>query len=317
MLYKNDEIYDLRTRPEEIKKIEKYFHGKFPVKVVYPPNRIVPSKLKHNRKPDKPNSISFDLKAIVKTPDGTEVWRYAENVTVNEKGVKRYTPKKFLFFGSKWLKRNDIELIYFLLRKSEYRLISEEELKADPKLVQSTSPKFVFEDLVTEAEKRAEKKRIATKIDGLLYGEDFGLSEVKLREVAKAYFIPGVDDYTLAQVKWQLENKVNETKNGPDEFFRMVGADEEIKTRVSITKAVDMQILVYENTGKMKRWVWKTKEGVEQICKVPPDKSPNEALYEHYLGNEGFRQDVQAVLLTKNPKAGKDKPKDKEGEGDE
>jgi len=301
MLYKNDEPYKLAAK--EIEAIEAFFHGKFPVKIVYPPERIVPSKLKHNRKPDKPRSISFDYKAVVMTPNGTEVWRYAENVVVSDKGVKKYTPKKFIFFGSMWLKRNDIEKIYFLLNKSEY-------CKGGKN--QGVMTKFMFEDLVTEAEKRAEKKRLTTKIDGLLYGDDFGLSEEKLRKVAKAYFIQNVDGYTLAQVKWQLENKINETKDGPDNFFRMVNAEDEINTRVSITKAVDMGMLVYENTGKTKRWVWKTKEGIQDICKVPPDKSPNEALYEHYLGNEGFRDDVQAVLLTKNPNAGKTKAKETE-----
>lgn len=309
MLYKNDEPVHLNKA--EIEAVEAFFHGKFPVKVVYPPERITPSKLKHNRLPDKPRSISFDYKAVVMAPNGTEVWRYAENVIVNDKGVKKYTPKKFIFFGSTWLKRNDIEKIYFLLNKSEF-------CKGGKN--QGTMVKFMFEDLVSEADKRAEKKKIATKIDGLLYGDDFGLSEEKLKAVAKAYFIAGVDDYSLTQIKWQLENKINETKEGPENFFRMVNADDEIATRVSITKAVDLGLLVYENNNKSKRWVWKTKEGIDEVCKVPPDKSPNEALYEHYLGNEGFRDDVQAVLLTKNPKAGKSdteekkKPKEKTDE---
>lgn len=309
MLYKNDETYKLS--PKEIEAVEAFFHGKFPVKVTYPPNRIIPSRLKHNRKPDQPRSISFDYKAVVRTPNGTEIWRYAENVTVNEKGVKKYTPKKFLYFGSRWLQRNDIELIYFLLRKSEFRLISEEELKENKHLAQSATPKFVFEDLVTEAEKRAEKKKLQTKIDGLLYGEDYGLSEEKLKELAGAYFIPNVESLSLAQIKWRIESKINETKSGPDEFFRMVNADDEIKKRLSITNAMNMGFLVYENTGKLKRWVWKTKNGIDPICKVPPNKTPNEALYEHYLGNEGFRDDVQAVILTKNPNAGKEKVKEK------
>jgi hypothetical protein len=308
MLYKNDLIYDLSKAKAEIEEIERHFHGKFPVKVIYPPERVVPSRLKHNRKPDKPASISFDLKSVVKTPTGTEVWRYAENVIVNDKGVKRYTPKKFLFHGSRWLKRNDIELIFFLLRKSEYCKGGDN---------QGPVIKFMFEDLVSEAEKRAEKKKLTTKIDGLLYGEDFGLTEVKLREVAKAYFIPNVDGLTLPEVKWKLENKINETKDSPTEFFRMVNADDEIKTRLSITTAMDLGFLVAETIGKTRRWVWKTKEGTQEICKVPPNKTPNEAMYEHYLGNEGFRDDIQAVLLTKNPHAGKKTDKKDDDNSDE
>jgi len=296
MLYKNDVIYDLSRFPKEIEEIEKHFHGKFPVKVVYPPERIVTSKLKHNRLPDKPNSISFDLKATVKTPIGTEVWRYAENVVVDEKGIKKYTPKKFLFDGAKWLKRNDIELIFFLLNKSEY-------CKGGKN--QGPMVKFMFEDLVSEAEKKAEKKKIEAKIDGLLYGEDFGLSEEKLKAVLQAYQVTGVGDMTLAQIKNALWNKIHETPEGTDNFFRMVNADEEIKTRVSITKAMDMGLLKYDALKTTWYWQLAGEKGTTIICKVPPTKSASEALYDYYLGNQEFRDDLQAVLITKNPSAGK------------
>lgn len=298
MLYKNEEQY--RLSPKEIEAVVKHFHNKFPLRLIYPPERIVASKLKHNKLPDKPNSISFDLKSTVKTENGTEVWRYAENIIIDEKGRKKYTPKKFLFYGVYMLDRKEIELIYFLLRKSEYCKGGDNE---------GPRTKFMFEDLVTDAERKVEKKKIQTKIDMLLYGEEMAIAEDKLRLVAKAYFIKGVDDLTLSQVKMSIESKIKETKDGADKFFEMVNADEEIKTRVSITRAVDMGVLLYEASGKSKAWVWKTKQGTEKICNVPPDKSPNEALYDYYLGNESFRDDLQAVLLTKNPNAGKAKGK--------
>src|ERR1035437_8046460 len=256
MLYKNDEPQKLNQK--EIETIEKHFHNKFPVKVVYPSERIQPSKLKHNRLPDKPNSISFDLKATVKTPNGTEIWRYAENLVVDDKGFKKYTPKKFLFDGAKWLKRNDIELIFFLLNKSEY-------CKGGKN--QGPMVKFVFEDLVSEAEKKAEKKKIEAKIDGLLYGEDFGLSEEKLKAVLQAYQVIGVEDMSLAQIKNNLWAKIHETPEGTDNFFRMVNADEEIKTRVSITKAMDMGLLKYDAVKTTWYWQLAGEKGTTIICK--------------------------------------------------
>jgi hypothetical protein len=295
MLYKNDE--QIKLNKAEIDSLVKHFHGKFPVKIIYPQERIIPSKLKHNRLPDKPNSISFDLKAIVKTENGAEVWRYAEQVIIDNGGKKKYVPKKFRFSGSRFLERNDIELIYFLLNKSEYCRGG----KNQGKMV-----KFVFEDLVTEAEKRAEKKEIDTKIDMLLYNKDMGLPEERLRLVAKAYFIKNVDELTLSQVKNTLNDRIHDGKSGPDKFFDMVNADEELNTRASIQKAIDMQLLVYD-LGK-KTWEWKTSEGKrEQICKVPPTKAPQDALFDVFMGDKGFREDVQAALLTKNPKAGKGK----------
>lgn len=298
-LYQND--VQIRLNAQEIKKIEEHFHGKFPVKVTYPPERIVKSRLPHNRLPDKPNSISFDLKAIVKTPEGVETWRYATDVTVDKNGQKKYFPRKFLFSGSTFLGRNDIELIYFLLRKSEYCQGGNN---------QGPMVKFRFEDLVTEAEKKANKRRIQAKVDKFLYDDEYQLSEDKIRAVAKAYQITGVDDLKLVQVKILLGDRIFASKGGPDEFFRMIDDDEEIKARTSITKAMDMGVLKYDAVKS--NWFWQAtgEKGITIICKAPPTKTPNVAIYDYYLGNNAFREDLAAVLLTKNPQAGKKKEKE-------
>uniref|UniRef100_A0A6M3ILK0 Uncharacterized protein n=1 Tax=viral metagenome TaxID=1070528 RepID=A0A6M3ILK0_9ZZZZ len=297
MLYKNEEPYKLCDT--EIEKLVKHFHNKFPVRVVYPQGRIVPSRLKHNRLPDKPNSISFDLRSIVKTDKGSETWRYADSVVTDNKGIKRFTPKKFQFKGTRFLDRNDIELIFFLLKKSEYCF------KGDN---QGRMVKFMFEDLVSEAEKKAEKKTLEIRIGTLLFGE-LALSEEKLRNLAKAYFIPGVDNLTLPQVRIVIDNKIHETQEGPDKFFDMVDADEEIRKRVSIQKAVDMGVLKYDTEKQVWHWQTKGDKGITQICKVPPNKTFNEALYDFYKGDDSFRDDLQSLFITKNPHAGKTKGK--------
>jgi hypothetical protein len=210
-------------------------------------------------------------------------------------------PKKFLFNGIRYLQRNDIELIYFLLFKSSYRVLGEDELKADSDLKQTTMPKFMFEDLVSEAEKKAEKKRIDTKISNLLWGDDYGLPEDKLRALAVAYGNTEVDGYTLAQVQNYLDNTIHATKNGPDKFFEMVGDDEGIKTRVAITKIMQMGLLKHNDTKRS--WFWQTGEKtIKTICTTPPNKSPMDAIYDYYQADQSFRDDIQAVLISKKPK---------------
>jgi hypothetical protein len=293
MLYKNDEQYKLN--PKEVEAIVKHFHNKFPVKVVYPPDRIVKSRLSHNKLPDSPNSISFDLKSVVRTDSGAEVWRYAEEIRSDGKGNKKYTPKKFRFNGSQFLQRADIDLIFFLLKKSEYCLGGDNQGKM---------VKFMFEDLVSEAEKKTEKKELESKISMLLYNKEFGLAEEKLRAVAKAYFVKNVDMLTLAQVKIVIETKIHETKGGAERFFEMVNADEELQTRGNIQKAIDMGIIFHDVNKKS--WYWKTAEGKsELICKVPPTKSNHDALYDLFMGDKSFQDNLQAALITKKPKAGK------------
>ena len=310
MLYKNDEVFKLAMSPEEIKKIEKYFHGKFPVKVIYPPERVKKNKLKHNAgKLDQPRSISIDFKATVKTDKGTEVWRYAENMVTDTKGNKKYTPKKFIFNGRRYLKRNDIELIFFLLRKSEYCKGGDNE---------GPSVKFMFEDLVSAAELKAEKKVIENKVSNLIYSKELGLPEDKLRAVAVAFCgISNADEYTLAQAKETLYNKIMSDQEGPDNFFTMINAEDEINARLSIQKVIDMGILKLNDTKRIWQWQVEGERGGMQVCKVAPNKTPIEALYDTYMGDQSFRDDLKAVLLTKNPNAGKTKKGEKSEEDNE
>lgn len=304
MLYKNDVIYELVRFPKEVAEVEKFFHNKFPVKVIYPPGRIVPSRLPHNRLPDKPNSISFDLKSVVKTNMGTETWRYAEEVVVDNKGNKRYTPKKFRFAGSRYLGRDDIELIYFLLKKSEHRYKSQDELSQDDTIKQSSRPKFMFEDLIGEAEKKAMKKSTDLKIGRLLFSDDEGLPEEKLRSLARAFFIKGIDDYSLAQVRIILDEKIHRTKNGEDRFFSMVENDTELNNRVSIQKAIDKKLIFFDEG--MKKWFWRTDdEKTKLICNVPPSKNSYDALFDLFLGDDRFQADLKAALMAVTPKAKK------------
>lgn len=316
MLYKNDEQVILNQK--EISAVEKFFHNKFPVVVVYPRDRIVPSRLKHNRLPDKPNSIAFDLKSVVKEEGGASVWRYADDVLFDKNGNRKYIPKKFRYNGKRFLERKDMELIYFLLTKSEHRLISEEELAANKALTQSPRPKFMFEDLITEAEKKAEAKALESRISVLLYNKELGLPEERIRLVAKAYHIKDVDDMSLPQVKILLEGKIYDKKlGGPDKFFDMVNADEELEARANIQKLIDIKNIKYDE-GKC-AWFWNVEgdNGKTLITKVTKADIPVEKLYEMYRGDESFREDIKAVILSKGRKPPKRGKKDDENMDDE
>ena len=303
MLYKNEEQYKI-SEPE-IKALVKHFHNKFPVKVAYPPERVMKSKLPHNRLPDMPNSISFDLRAIVKTDSGTQVWRYAENVIVDDKGKKRYMPKKFIFNGIKLLERNDIELIFFLLRKSPFCLGGDN--------YQGKKAKFMFEDLVSMAEKKAIKKEEESKITVLLYNKDLGLDEDKLRAVANAFFISDVEGKTLAQVKIALDDMIHTSNANKDKFFEMIDSEEQLKTRGEVQKLIRSNAIYFND--KKRSWLWKASGnmGETTICAVPPTKGVNEALLDFYLGNQSFKDDVQAFLISRKPKNAK-KPEEVESE---
>ena len=287
MLYKNGERYILQKN--EIDALKRQFHNTFPVKVTYPPERIVKSRSRHNRLPDKPNSISFDWLQDVKTEKGTEEWRYTERVTVDNKGIKHYYPKKFKFKGAVMLGEKDIEKIYFLFKKSEYCKGGENEGRIT---------KCMFEDLVTEAQKLAQKKKLATTISSLLYGEKgIGLPAARLKELAKAMFVKNVDALSEDQIRIALDSKIGESKDGINRFLDLVNDNEDTKVRFAIQTVVDSGKLKY-NTAK-KGWYWEIDGQKPQFAvKVGPGQNAQEVLVHEYTTSGDFRHDVNAVILT-------------------
>jgi len=291
MLFKNGERQHLNKN--EIDKLVSQFHNKFPVRVVYPPDRIVPSLSRNNIMPDMPNSISFDLRSIVKTDEGTEEWRYAESTIIDADGRVKYIPKKFIFNGSRLLGREDIELIYFLFTKSPYCLGGKNQGK---------NVKFMFEDLVSEAEKKAEKKAISSKIDVLLFNKDIGLSIDNIRTLAKAMFISGVDDMADAQVRVMLDKKIGDSEENMERFLELVNADIEIKARSNIQKVIDSGKIRLDSRKAVWYWQTDTPGRPVQICRITAGTNAYDALVELYMNDKNFQKDIDTLTLAKKSK---------------
>lgn len=289
MLYKNDELYKLS--PNDLKALEGKF--KYPMKIVYPANRIKKNPSPENKLPDKPNSISFPLRSMVTTKTGTDVWRYADNLLIQEHGVKKYLPTNFRFTGKHVLEENDRELAWFLYTKSEF---CGNGLNAGP------NPKFIFEDKVTEAEKLAERQSNAIDARALIYGKEVGLPEEKLRVIAKAYFVKNVDQLTFAQVKLALEQAISaEGNEGYARFMEVTGSEAYLKLRMRLQNLIDAGKLNYD-AGR-REWAWM--EGgkkIEAICRIAPGDNAKDALIEFYEGNTKFQETVEIVDKPKKVK---------------
>jgi len=292
MLYKNDVPYKLTNA--DLKVLNDKFK-RFPLAIVYPPERITKNRSPQNKLPDKPNSISFPLSATVKTNLGADHWRYAENVLIKDHGVRKYIPKSLRFNGRQLLQETDAELAWFLYTKSEY---CKEGLNQKGKTY-----KFMFEDLVTDAERQAEAEAVRSQVKSLIYGKDMGLSEDKLRAVAKAYFIKNVDLLALGQVKVAIEHQVNrDPVRGLQKFIEMTKGDEILKIRVRMQDLIDAKKLKFETAKK--EWIWTDGDKkLESICKVAPGANPNDIICDYYLGNKDFQEVVEAVEKSKKVKA--------------
>lgn len=289
MLYKNDEIY--KMTPADHKEIKKMY-PKFPIRLIYPESRVKTSKSKHNRLPDKPNSISFPYKATVKTDTGTESWRYAENKIIGTNGRTIWQPHNLILRGSMILEKSDIEMVFWLVKCCPFL---EGGQNWNKKI-----PKCVIEDLRGTAEKKALKEEEMATVKAMIYSSKMGLGEKKLRLIAKAYFVPDVEGLSYAQVKLAVENTIMRNKNtGIQKFLDMCEADQVIAVRADLQSAVDRDLITYMVAKKS--WAWVTGQGRknEPICQIGAGADPSEALYDYYLGNRGFAQELVAALQGK------------------
>ena len=290
MLYKNDELYTLSNN--DISQMRNTFK-KFPVRITYPEGRIVKSRSKHNKLPDKPTSISFPLMGVVKSTKGTEIWRYAENQVTTPNGKKKYLPVNFSFSGIQLLQDTDIELIWFLQTKSPY--------VKDGLNYNGKTPKAMFEDLIGKAELKAKRQEEYATVQAMIFSSKVGLTEAQLRKVAKAYFINGVDNLTLAQVRIAVDIEVQKDKiNGMKKFMDMVAGEKIMDIRELIQNAIDKELIRYH--VKTHQWVWvdPTKRKMEKIVQIAPAKDPHEGLLDYYFGDRVFAQNLNSVLRGEN-----------------
>jgi len=289
MLFVNDEPY--KMTPTDHKNVIEEFK-KLPVRVIYPEERVRKSRSAHNTLPDKPNSLSFPLVAIAKSKQGSKVWRYAENVITTSEGRKKYLPVNFFYTGAVLLTENDMELIWFLWTKCPYT--------KDGKNWNGKVPKAQFENLVTKADLQAIKEKEMAEFKALLYSDRLGLSESTLRDAGRAMFIGGIDDLTFNQVRVAINNRVSvDRRNGVTKFLKMVNSEAALMVRAGIQKAIDKGLIKY-NMHK-REWVWLGPGGkkVDVICRVAANMNPHDVIHEQYMGDAGFKEDLDGALSKK------------------
>jgi hypothetical protein len=283
MLYKNEELYSLA--PNDLKTLYDKFK-RFPLKIVYPEGRVKKSRTLQNKLPDKPSSMSFPLRAVVNTSTGSEVWRYADNVIIKEHGVKKFIPKNLRFNGALVLEEKDKELAWFLYTKSPFC----QNGKAPGK-----THKFMFEDLISEAEKRADAESLRSQASALIFGKDIGLPEERLRAIAKSYFVKNVDQLTFPQVKIALDHVIKRNGDkGYEHFIDISGSADYLKIRVKIQNLIDAGRIKFDGSKKEWQWVEAGKK-VEGICKVTPGSDVHQILLDYYNGNKNFQEMVDLV----------------------
>jgi len=284
MLFKNGATYQMTQADKE--DLRKRFN--FPIRLVYPPELIKFSRL--NRLPDKPQSIGLPMRVVIRNKDGeTQEWRWARDTTIDGANKTKYFPRRINFTGNIVIPETELELLYFLFWKSPHCKNGGLEEKQRRKVY------FMIEDLVKIAEGRVAMKATVARYEVMVYDKELGLPEHRLRALAKAYFIPRVDDLHLDQVRVAIDHEVKrDAHNGIQNFIEMSNSDEYIQLRSKMQVAIDREIIIFIPRDRV--WAWKGDEKVgqkerhEDICRVLSKANPKQALIDYYEGDLDFKQ---------------------------
>ena len=208
---------------------------------------------------------------------------------IGTNGREVWSPHNLILRGTMVLQQHDIELVFWLVNCCPF-LEGGKNWNGKP-------PKCAIEDLRGQAERKAQREEELATVKALIYSSKVGLGEKKLRLVAKAYFIRDVEELSYAQVKLAVENQIQRDKrNGVKKFLDLIDADQAIEVRANLQKAIDMEIITFMPQKKI--WAWVTEKGKKNvpIASISGSADQYEALYDYYMGNRKFAQEVVSVL---------------------
>lgn len=289
MIYKNDQPFELeKIGIEKTNILKKY--KKWPIRLVIPKERI-----NHNPKntlPDQPTSLSFPCTATVKSEKyGVANFRYVENVRFDENGRQKYSPTHITLRGPMVLNKEDWELVWWLTEFCPY-------LKGGNNF-NGRNAKCEIEDLASEADIKVERMRLESRYNTMLFDDELGLKHDTLKDIARAMFINNVEDLTDSQLRMAINTRVRmNRKDGVEKFLDLTNAGEMIRVKGRLQIAIDKKLIKHE--AHKKRWVWVVDGGKNELICIQGNKHPEQALYDHLLGNKQFAETLYDTLREQN-----------------
>ena len=213
----NPYVVEIEKAYKEIKKM------KFPIRFKFPEHYLKPDPINKNR-PKSPAGILVPYSSVTNGKFGSETWTYFETSIKRSDKIEFY-PERFNFSGNLALGKDKIDLIYYLLYKCPYS----SEVKSDKKT------HFVLVDTKKDAEKFVREQADFNYVHNTIFSES---SDEGLRKIAKAFFIPGIDEmHTKAEVQQAIWKHVDflekTTKKGYKQFIEHSNLG--VKANINIT----------------------------------------------------------------------------------
>ncbi len=254
----------------------------------------------HNKKRvGYPRSFAIENYYTIMDQGMTIKMRYATNAFPKTQGgmsVMQYSPE-FLKFGSSGQIicnpeiENDVDLHYWMSLHPR----NEDSPNFDSK----KTPIFRRLDDAKSAIKEAKIATARHDAESYILKE---WDEIKLREVARAFDVFGVDDMVFEELQMKL---LAVMKNNPVAFIEQCMSEEMI-LRSQISEGVAMKVISHDKERNTWMWGDKTSKVGIDICKVRPGEDPKDRLIKFWRQSvkdeniEYFQERLEASIKEKD-----------------
>ena len=269
---------------------------KFPIRMCYLKSLLTINPDRPNR-PEKPANIPIRTTIKVDGAAGSELITYFETSTPDGKGGHRFSPNMIPFSGSKLIPEEKIDLAWFIIKV--YPHVENNDAKGSRKKY------YYIEDKAKEAREEVEAEKEITRFKSLIYDDDFGFGEKKLKEVAKAYYISGVDEMDINEVRSALNKTITyaaeNNRSAYKDFLESTNVVEEIKARALIQDGIEGKYIKLDQALGKKKWRWLDSDQKyvgESIINVLPGEQSHEILCYHLANNEEDRRTLADLIET-------------------
>lgn len=225
-----------------------------------------------------PRSISHEPFFFFTDKNGTrKELRYASMQRPKQVGneiIQEYMPDEIVFDNGELMVRNDIDLLYFLMK---HPLCENEGNEFRDKYKQH---EFYYEDNATMAKIRMqERETLQRSYERIFSGYATSYTETQLKELSKSYGISDVEDMNIDEIRDVLYTIAEKNPVG----FTEKAGGKDFNIEVLVSDCIHYNVICNDN--KTKAWYYydsETKGLTDKICDI--------------LGNEDAKQKLVRFL---------------------
>lgn len=173
--------------------------------------------------------------------------------------------------------KEEADLLFYMLCVSPHCAKYDDIAKYQNPSTANYQPYYMVEDIVDDARIENETDRLVTKANIVIFNDDFGANEERLRDLASAYGVIGGQELDIDLIRLRLKGVIlKKTNNRYDEelirkFVGDVSSNESISLRAKVQIAVEKKLVVIKkNKNNRKSWYYAVEGiGTDHIMTVP------------------------------------------------